>query len=71
MRVRPFKVRYFSGGHQVGRVSACSTPEGVLKSVAVHLFTAEGDITYADVHLDGDPFAEFELVNNNLKMRVS
>lgn len=52
---RPFKVLYTKAGRKVGRVAACGSAEGVVRSAAVRVFSGEADA--AQVQLDGDDFA--------------
>ncbi len=50
---RPYRVTYTFGTRKVGRVAACGTPEGVVRSAAVRVFQGEADT--ARVEFLGEP----------------
>lgn len=65
---RPFKVVYFLGRNRVGRVCACGSPEGVVRTTAVRVFSGEADL--ARVHLDDALFAIIEDDHGKVSLTV-
>ena len=54
---RPFKITYLTAsGDKLGSIVSCSSPEAVVRSTALRLIS--GRATEAQVHLDGDLFAD-------------
>ena len=68
MRNRPFRVVYHFHTRQVGRITACSSPEGVIRSVAVRVFSGEVNLVY--VYLDQDIFAIIRSTPQGVKLEV-
>ena len=67
--MRPFKVEYRSKqGRKVGRIASCGSPEGVVRSTTVRIFSGEANAAF--VFLDGDLFAIIEDVNGAVTLIV-
>lgn len=68
IRTRPFRVRYGARLRQVGRICACGSVEGVVRSVALRLFTNSAD--FAHIYLDGELFAIMKRTAEGVKLEV-
>ncbi len=68
IKTRPFRVLYGSSGRKVGRVCACGSVEGVVRSVSLRLFMHSAET--ASVYLDGALFAKFVNSYNRIDMEV-
>lgn len=65
---RPFKVEYEKNWEKVGRISSCSTPEGVIRSAAFRVLSDQADS--ADVYLHGELFASLYILSGMLKLEI-
>jgi hypothetical protein len=65
---RPFRVTYLARIRKVGRICACGSVEGVVRSAALRLFTHRADT--ARIYLDGELFAIMRNRDNVVKLEV-